>query len=104
MKHQYILAIIVNIFKAIKYYKISKRKNDGIIHRDLKFFRDIPREENATPAEAAYLYYFDKENNRIKSKQSDVVAATILNLALKEYICQNRKKTRRAKKRRTCSL
>lgn len=82
----YILAIIVNIFKAIKYYKISKRKNDGIIHRDLKFFRDIPREENATPAEAAYLYYFDKENNRIKSKQSDVVAATILNLALKEYI------------------
>lgn len=82
----YIITIIINIFKAIKYYKISKRKNDGIIHRDLKYFRDIPRESTATPAEATYLYYFNKRLDRMEGKQSEIVAATILNLALKEYI------------------
>ena len=82
----YITTIIINIFKAIKYYKISKRKNDGIIHRDLKYFRDIPRESTATPAEATYLYYFNKMLDGMEGKQSEIVAATILNLALKEYI------------------
>lgn len=82
----YITTIIINIFKAIKYYKISKRKNDGIIHHDLKYFRDIPREATATPAEATYLYYFNKRLNGMEGKQSEIVAATILNLALKEYI------------------
>ena len=82
----YITTIIINIFKAIKYYKISKRKNDGIIHRDLKYFRDIPRESTATPAEATYLYYFNKRLDGTEGKQSEIVAATILNLALKEYI------------------
>ena len=82
----YITTIIINIFKAIKYYKISKRKNDGIIHRDLKYFRDIPRESTATPAEATYLYYFNKRLDGMEGKQSEIVAATILNLALKEYI------------------
>ena len=82
----YLTTIIINIFKAIKYHKISKRKNDGIIHRDLKYFRDIPRESTVTPAEATYLYYFNKRLNGVESKQSKIVAATILNLALKEYI------------------
>lgn len=82
----YTIAIIRNIYKAIKYYKISKRENDGIVHRKLKYFRDIPREKDATPAEAVYLYYFNKNNTGMKSKQANVVAATILNLALKGYI------------------
>lgn len=82
----YLTTIIINIFKAIKYHKISKRKNDGIIHRNLKYFRDIPRESTVTPAEATYLYYFNKRLNGVESKQSKIVAATILNLALKEYI------------------
>lgn len=82
----YITIIIINICKAIKYYKITKKENDGIIHRKLKYFRDIPRENSATPGEATYLYYFNKSYTDLTSKQSNVVSATILNLALKGYI------------------
>ena len=52
----------------------------------MKYFRDIPRESTVTPAEATYLYYFNKRLNGMEGKQSKIVAATILNLALKEYI------------------
>lgn len=82
----YILAIIRNIILAIKAYKISKKKDDGIIHRDLKYFRDIPREDRATPAEATYLYFFNKDTDTIVAHQADTVSAIILNLALKKYI------------------
>ena len=82
----YISIIIINICKAIKYYKVSKRKDDGIIHRKLKYFRDIPREETATPGEATYLYYFKKSNIYMQGKQANIVSATILNLALKGYV------------------
>lgn len=82
----YLSIIIINICKAIKYYKVSKRKDDGIIHRKLKYFRDIPREKSATPGEAVYLYYFNKSNTDMKSKQANTVSATILNLALKGYV------------------
>ena len=82
----YIISVIINICKTIKYYKISKRKDDGIIHRKLKYFRDIPREETSTPGEAVYLYYFNKSSSDMKSKQANIVSATILNLALKGYL------------------
>lgn len=82
----YITIVIINICKAIKYYKISKRKSDGIIHRKLKYFREIPREKTATPGEAIYLYYFKKSNIDMKERQANIVSATILNLALKGYI------------------
>ncbi len=82
----YSIAIIINILQSIKFYKVSKRKDDGIIYTDLKYYRDIPREGKSTPPEAAYLYFFDKDNEKIISHQSDIVSATILNLSLKGYI------------------
>ncbi len=82
----YISIIAINVFKVIKYYKITKRKDDGIIHRKLKYYRDIPREETATPGEATYLYNFKKSNNFIEDKQGNIVSATILNLTLKGYL------------------
>lgn len=82
----YVMIIALNIYRAIKLYKISKRKNDGIIHTDLKYFRDIPREDSATPPEAAYLYFFNKSMETANAQQGNIVAATILNLALKGYI------------------
>ncbi|MBQ2917021.1 MAG: DUF2207 domain-containing protein [Clostridia bacterium] len=82
----YASMVIINICKAIKYYKITKRKDDGIIYRKLKYFRDIPRQETATPGEATYLYYFKKSNIYMQGKQANIVSATILNLALKGYI------------------
>lgn len=82
----YIVAIIINILKIIKYYKIHKKDNDGIVRTNLKYYREIPREEENTPAQAAYLYYFEKDKNNIKLYQSNIIAATILDLTLKKYI------------------
>ena len=82
----YSTAIIINILQSIKSYKISKRKDDGIIHSDLKYYRDIPREDKVTPPEAVYIYYFDKDNDEIIHFQSNIVSAIILNLTLKGYI------------------
>lgn len=82
----YSIAIIINILQSIKFYKISKRKNDGIIHTDLQYYRDIPRSETSTPPEAAYLYFFNKDKDNIIFYQSNMVSATILDLTLKGYI------------------
>lgn len=81
-----LIACIFNIKNIIKYKKISKKKDDGIIHNNLKYFRDIPRKESSTPAEATYLYYFKNDFDEISSKQSDMFSATILDLNLKGYI------------------
>lgn len=82
----YIIAIIINIVNSIGYYKLSRNKDDGIIHTNLKYYREIPREKEATPAQASYLYFFDKDEDKAESYQSNFVAATILNLSLKKYI------------------
>ncbi len=82
----YVIAIIINLIQVIKAYKINKKKDDGIIHSDIKYYRGIPREENATPPEASYLYFFKKDKQDTMQHQSDIVSATFLNLALKGYI------------------
>ena len=82
----YVIAILINILQSIKFYKISRRRDDGIIHRNLKYCRDIPRDGISTPSEASYLYFFNKDNDEIMEHQSDIVSATILDLALKKYI------------------
>lgn len=53
---------------------------------DLKYFRDIPDEENATPARAAYMYNFKNNNSIISDKISKIFAATMLDLSLKGLI------------------
>lgn len=82
----YLVIIIVQGIKIIKYRKREKQEGDGITHRTLPYYREIPREENATPAEATYLYYFNKKRVETGGIQSKVVASTILNLALKKII------------------
>lgn len=79
--------ILINLIRRIwKYRKIDKQEDDGIIHTRLKYFRDIPRENESTPGEANYLYKFKKGQYKSGEAQSNVVAATILNLCLKGYI------------------
>ena len=63
-----------------------KRKNDEIIHKRLKYYREIPRDGSSTPPEASYLYFFNKDKDKTIAHQSDIVSATILDLALKKYI------------------
>lgn len=78
--------LIREIIKIINYIKYGKRKDDGIIRNELKYFRDIPRENEATPAEVNYLYNFEKGKYEDYKSQSNIVSGTILNLCLKKYI------------------
>lgn len=79
--------ILINLIRRIyKYRKIDKQEDDGIIHTNLKYFRDIPREDDSTPGEATYLYKFKKGEYKNLEYQSNIVSATILNLCLKKYI------------------
>lgn len=81
----YVLLIIYFIYKIVKYYKLSKKEGDGLIYNDIQYFRDIPR-ENATPAEACYLYNFDKQRLNTGDIQNNAVSSTILDLCLKKVI------------------
>lgn len=85
----YLIIILVQMIKIRKYRVLNKQEGDGIQHKDLKYYREIPRENNATPAEATYLYHFDKKKLETKEIQSETVASTILNLALKKIISLN---------------
>ena len=53
---------------------------------DLKYFRDIPDEQKATPANAAYLYYFKSNNSTMNAYLPKIFSATMLDLALKGVI------------------
>ena len=82
----YILIILIQICRMLKFYKLTKKKDDGINKIKLEYYRDIPRDGSSTPMEATYMYYFTKELSECGKYQSDVVAANILNLTLKKYI------------------
>lgn len=74
-----VLVGVFYIFKMIKYVKIL----NSILKEQQKFdigkyFRDIPRKESATPAEAAFLLR--------PYNESSVFSATLLQLCLKGYI------------------
>lgn len=58
-----------------------KEKDDNKINID--YFRDIPDEKNATPARAAYLYYFKNNKSNMDKHISKIFSASILNLTLK---------------------
>ena len=82
----YAIILIIYMIKIVKYRKINKKENDGIIQKDLKYYREIPREGDSTPNEAVYLYHFEKEKLETSTVQSQMVASTILNLCLKKII------------------
>ena len=68
--------------------KLAKKNKSESVDKNikLKYFRDIPREATATPAEATYLYQFDKTRLDTGKVQSKAVASTILNLCYKKKI------------------
>ena len=82
----YIIILIIYIIKIVKYRRINKKENDGIVKKELKYYREIPREGDSTPNEAVYLYRFEKEKLETSTVQSQMVASTILNLCLKKII------------------
>lgn len=82
----YVIIIIINLIRIIKYRKDLKDDNNTIVVNKLEYFRDIPREKTATPAEAVYLYKYDKKRLDTGTVQKDAVSATILDLCLKKKI------------------
>ena len=82
----YLTILGYNVTKLIQAYKILKHKKTKEKVNKMEYFRDIPRENDSTPGEAAYLHYFDKSNFDTKKYQSNMVAGTILNLCLKKHI------------------
>ena len=85
------LLVIANIgiivFYIVKIVKYAKALSDVKVlepETKIEYFRDFPDKE-ATPGDAAFLYYFDKKDN-FKKNISKIVSATILDLALKKVI------------------
>ncbi len=73
------IIFIFYIFKIVKYSRILNQIFKEQQQFDIgKYFRDIPREKSATPAEAAFLLKLYNE--------SSVFSATLLQLCLKGYI------------------
>ena len=79
-----LLLIIILIFKLKKLKQISKEKK--LEKHDLKYYRDIPRENTATPSEALYMIKFNKKRLDTGRIQRDAIAAIILDLCLKKKI------------------
>ena len=80
----YLIIILVYIFKIRKYQKKRKERKEKVAK--IEYYRDIPRKGNSTPAEANYLYKFNKERLSTKDIQNTSVSATILDLCLKKVI------------------
>ena len=79
----YLIIITIYILKIIKIKNIKETKR---IEHKIEYFREIPREKTVTPAEAIYLYKFEKERLETSSVQENAVSATILDLCLKRKI------------------
>lgn len=83
-----ILVLIICILKSKKYKAVRSELEMQYagLNYDYEYFRDIPDENNATPAKAVYMYNFKNNTSSIQSKISKIFSATILNLSLKGLI------------------
>ena len=84
----------LGVFKFGKYNKTLKENPKKEPEFKLDYYRDIP-DENATPAEAGFLYYFGK--SALNAQLPKIFSATILDLALKQYITFETVDTRKKK-------
>lgn len=77
-----ILAIV--LIKKIKKYKKQLEEAPNIKPTmPSKYYRDIPN-ENATPAQAAFVYYFKTSN--LSTHIPNTISATMLDLCMKKYL------------------
>lgn len=79
-----IIILIIFGTKIIKYREILSKMEKVKPAEKYEYYREIPDKE-ATPAEAAFLYYYD-EKFEFERNIAKIVSATILNLALKKVI------------------
>lgn len=81
--------IVASIFaiallgRAIKYAIILKSTKKVVPTEEYKYYRELPNEVD-TPAEAAFLYYFN--NGGMSNQLSKILSATMLDLCMKKII------------------
>lgn len=78
-----VLKMIIKYKKQFNEVKMESRNKDIDIG---KYFRDIPRERDSTPGQAAFLYYSNNNNFIFPSSESNIFSATLLQLCLKKMI------------------
>lgn len=78
-----IVLCIVLISKIKKYKKQLEEAPNIKPSMPSKYYRDIPNEK-ATPATAAFLYYF--KNSTFSTHIPEVISATMLDLCMKKYL------------------
>ena len=83
-----ILILFVSLQKRKEYKAVGEQLKAEYSYDkiELEYFRDIPDEDNATPARAAYMYNFKNNSSIISDKIAKIFAATMLNLSLKGLI------------------
>ena len=74
---------ILIIKKIKKYKKVLEDNKKIVVSQKLEYFRDIPNED-ATPAQASFLYYF--KNGVLQNNIPKVMSATFLDLSLKKLL------------------
>lgn len=83
---QYAIQIVVAIillYLAYRYYKKLKTIAKIQPSEEIKYYREIPNEKEATPGNAAFLYY---GVNGTEQAMPKILSATMLDFALKKYI------------------
>ena len=81
-----IIILLISIWfltRTIKYIKELKKAKKIKPTVELDYYRDIP-DEKATPADAAFLYYYN--SGGVTSNISKIFSATILDLCLKKML------------------
>ena len=82
-----VIYAIILLYQIKKFRDIKTIRDKKYIEvQKLEYYRDIPRGKKSTPAEALYMYEFDKERLKTEKIQSRAVASTVLNLCMKKYI------------------
>ncbi len=79
-----LVVLIILLVKIIKYIRILANTKKIKPEEKYDYYRDLP-ENDKTPAEVAFLYYFDKKSAFVNNV-SKILSATILDLALKKAI------------------
>lgn len=83
-----ILIVIFFLSKIKKYIKNGKELEKEFAYSipEIEYFREIPNENEATPARASYMYEFRYNKSYINQSISKIFAGTILDLSLKGYL------------------
>ena len=77
------IGIVFLLTKISKYQKSLKENPQKQPSVQYEYFRDIPKED-ASPAQAAFLYYFGGAT--FKQNLPKILSATMLNLCMKQYL------------------